>query len=116
MTFELELSRRSLFSGLGALIAAPAIVRAASLMPVRAIMPDWGNIYPTLNEINPGWLHGILGANLPPEMWDISMLKNSDSFIANITSRWDEAFCEHDDRSPRIGAQLRIRLPQPDDA
>jgi hypothetical protein len=75
-----DLSRRSLFAGLGALIAA----RAASLMPVRAIVPDWGNIYPTLNEINRDWMLGILGANIPPEMWDVSMLKNSDSFIANI--------------------------------
>jgi hypothetical protein len=30
------LSRRGLLTGLGALIAAPAIVRAASIMPVRA--------------------------------------------------------------------------------
>lgn len=34
----IELSRRSLFSGLGALIAAPAVVKAASLMPVRGIV------------------------------------------------------------------------------
>lgn len=35
----IDLSRRSFFSGLGAAIAAPAIVRAASLMPVRAMPP-----------------------------------------------------------------------------
>lgn len=32
----IEPSRRSLLTGLGALIAAPAIVRASSLMPVKA--------------------------------------------------------------------------------
>jgi hypothetical protein len=37
----MDLSRRSLFAGLGALIAAPAIVRAASLMPVRTV--NWGD-------------------------------------------------------------------------
>jgi len=37
---SLDLSRRSFFRGLGAtLIAAPAIVRAASLMPVRRMIP-----------------------------------------------------------------------------
>jgi hypothetical protein len=35
-------SRRSFLRGLGAtLIAAPAVVRAASLMPVRGIVQDW---------------------------------------------------------------------------
>jgi hypothetical protein len=33
-----DLSRRKLFTGLGLLIAAPVIVRAASLMPVNAAM------------------------------------------------------------------------------
>jgi hypothetical protein len=93
MTFELELSRRSLFAGLGALIAAPAIVRAASLMPVRAIVPvrltlnditrEWitqfqnGNEYPPLNKVNRAWMNMFLRAG------DVSLLKNSDSFIWN---------------------------------
>ena len=38
------LTRRSLLTGLGAIIAAPAIVRASSLMPVKAWVqnPIWG--------------------------------------------------------------------------
>lgn len=32
-------SRRGFITGLAALIAAPAVVKAASLMPVRAIIP-----------------------------------------------------------------------------
>lgn len=36
----MSLSRRGLLTGLGAIIAAPAIVRAASLMPVRGIVMD----------------------------------------------------------------------------
>lgn len=35
----LRLSRRALFGGLAALVAAPAIVRVASIMPVRALPP-----------------------------------------------------------------------------
>jgi hypothetical protein len=33
------ISRRGLISGIGALIVAPAIVRATSLMPVHAVWP-----------------------------------------------------------------------------
>jgi hypothetical protein len=36
---ELITSRRSFITGLAALVAAPAIVRAGSLMPVKAIQP-----------------------------------------------------------------------------
>jgi hypothetical protein len=35
-----ELSRRSLITGLVSLVAAPAIVRATSLMPVKTIDPE----------------------------------------------------------------------------
>ena len=35
------LPRRSFLTGLASFIAAPAIVRAASLMPVRGIVQDW---------------------------------------------------------------------------
>lgn len=35
------LDRRSLLTGLAAAFAAPAIVRVASIMPVRALPPDW---------------------------------------------------------------------------
>ena len=33
-------SRRGLFKGLAALIAAPAIIRVADLMPIRQLKPD----------------------------------------------------------------------------
>ena len=35
---EIQLNRRSFFSGLAAAFAAPAIVRAASIMPVKALI------------------------------------------------------------------------------
>jgi hypothetical protein len=48
-----DLSRRSLITGLISLVAAPAIVRVSSLMPVKAYVPetfDWSpyyTVYPT---------------------------------------------------------------------
>lgn len=34
-------SRRGFLTGLVGLVAAPAIVRASSLMPVKVVEPDW---------------------------------------------------------------------------
>jgi hypothetical protein len=45
------LARRGFLFGLGALLAAPAIVRAESLMPVRAIVR--ASTFPTLMAIMP---------------------------------------------------------------
>jgi hypothetical protein len=74
-----DLSRRSLFAGLGALIAAPAIVRAASLMPVR------GNTYLWFKDI--------------PREWVVMDFRNSNSFIVgNIDRQWTECW-------PRIQVQ-----------
>jgi hypothetical protein len=43
------IQRRNFIAGLGALIAAPAIVRAASLMPVRALSNfDWEITVPAI--------------------------------------------------------------------
>jgi hypothetical protein len=40
LLMPLELPRRKFLLGLGALIAAPAVVRYANIMPVRALAPD----------------------------------------------------------------------------
>lgn len=43
------IGRRGFLTGLGALIAAPAIVRASSLMPVKALVEPkayWGIVHP----------------------------------------------------------------------
>ncbi len=46
------LSRRSVFLGIAASLAAPAIVRAEFIMPVRAIIPP-----PPLVPLSPAVLH-----------------------------------------------------------
>ncbi len=95
-----ELSRRSLFAGIGALIAAPAIVRAASLMPVRAIVPVRRL---TLAEITREWSRGrgpfrrntyVTFAEITREA--MNQVRNSNSFIENIDRQWAEDFacCE----------------------
>lgn len=73
-----ELSRRSLFSGLGALIAAPAIVKVASLMPVRGIvMPVRRGDYLTLAQIT----------REAVKLWC-----NSNSFITDLDRQYAEDF------------------------
>lgn len=50
-SMERHVNRRALLTGIGALLAAPAIVRASSLMPIKAIDPsemwveDFGRYY-----------------------------------------------------------------------
>ena len=48
----MQLSRRGFIGGLGALIAAPAIVRAASLMPVRGIVMDVYGRSPAMDALS----------------------------------------------------------------
>lgn len=55
---NLVLPRRRFLAGMAALFAAPAIVRVASLMPVRAISGEWGSdmVYSVAPiDIGPGW-------------------------------------------------------------
>lgn len=70
-----NLSRRSLITGLISFVAAPAIVRAASLMPVRAfeepVLIRLGLSLTTIRELLlPGLIH-LNGAfkDVPPQ-WD----------------------------------------------
>lgn len=71
---KIDLSRRKLLVGLGGLIAAPAVVKCASLMPVRGVVMDtsfdrlWA-LLPVANEIYIDWdavvrmafdLHGVV--------------------------------------------------------
>lgn len=57
---EVQLSRRGFFRGLGAVLAAPAIVKVASLMPVKApelIVLNPRNYATLMAELNI-WLQG----------------------------------------------------------
>lgn len=90
----IKTSRRSLITGLISLVAAPAIVRVSSLMPVSAaaLKPEfeiyWGNTSPTLAMIT---------------REAVELFVNSNAFLQNINDQWPEHFA--------VGSQLRIRLP-----
>ena len=97
----IESSRRGFLRGLAALVAAPAVIRVAALMPVRA--------YPTLEEaiIATRERNTILTLNqITREA--IRLWKNSNAFMQNIDSQYDAAFALD---GAKIGTGLRIRLP-----
>lgn len=61
----IDLSRRKFFTGLGAtLITAPAIVRAASLMPVKAMPVELYGISPSVYALDWLRLHDAMMADL----------------------------------------------------
>lgn len=60
----MTLTRRHLLRGMGALLAAPAIVRAASLMPVRSLACDFTTDAMTVvatERFITDWRHAAIG-------------------------------------------------------
>lgn len=63
----IETNRRSLITGLISLIAAPAIIRAGSLMPVKTILPlsEWepiGEVFAGQIQYAPTLIDGSYGS------------------------------------------------------
>lgn len=108
-------SRRSILTGLVALIAAPAIVRAGSLMPVNSgLVPVNSGLMPGISmrelvEYAPeacGRVDVLYGKlNVRPEWGGWS---NSPGFIERINAAYDEQFPKD---NAKIGDVIRIRLP-----
>ena len=96
----IESSRRGFLGGLLALVAAPTVVRAASLMPV-SVMPDEVVLEQlarrrsllTINEIT---------------CEAIRLWANNNVFIQNLNPYYDDAFARP---GAKIGTSIRIRLP-----
>lgn len=86
------MNRRGFLTGLISALAAPAIVRIDNIMPVRQsiVIPNQ-NAYLTMQMIT---------------REAIQLFKNSNAFIQNIDSQYDEQF-----HNVRIGSRLRIKLP-----
>jgi hypothetical protein len=99
-------SRRGFLAGLGAILAAPAIVRVASLMPVKALAPD----FMTLDE----YAERVLAPTVNNRLLTIDLItreavrlfKNSNAFLQSLENE-PNAF----DLPFRPGATLRVRLP-----
>lgn len=123
----IETSRRSLITGLVALVAAPAIVKVASLMPVNAALQPGNNLL-TLNQITREAMRRFRDSNrfirdsegqyyddrvfYEGEQWDKVWLEAVDNQDvrsgAEINARYQAAFVAD---GAKIGSQLRIRLP-----
>lgn len=80
-------TRRGFITGMAALVAAPAIVRIESLMPMRSLVPAIplarGNTLLSLNQIT----------REAVRLW-----KNSNAFIHQLDDEYDAAF------APVVGA------------
>lgn len=68
----MTLSRRSLFTGFAAILAAPAIVRATSLMPVKAFVGDGVALQSTSH---PEWVDVVPANFQPMRMLELAQLK-----------------------------------------
>lgn len=106
-------SRRGFLGGLLGLIAAPAIVKATSLMPVRAErlevrIGDRVSIEGLEEEYEiTGQSNGLLTINkITREA--IRMWHNTNEFVKNTNMQYDEEFARE---GTKIGTELRIRLP-----
>lgn len=80
----IELPRRRFLLGL---ISAPAIVRAASLMPIHQIDP--GGMETTIEAIYDR--NSLLTINMITKE-AVKLWKNSNQFIEQIDRQWDGAF------------------------
>lgn len=104
-------SRRGFVGGLLGLFAAPAIVSASSLMPVKALrsisMRSITDYVPDFDAIDR--LDVLFGST--PQMITreaIKMWADNNTFIQNIGREYDDAF---DVEGAKIGTTLRIRYP-----
>lgn len=91
----IETSRRSLITGLVALVAAPAIVKVASLMPINASLQPARLV--TLNEITREAVRLFVDSNL--------------NFVPSFVERVNAAYCEQFAAGgAKVGDVLRVRL------
>lgn len=95
----MTVSRRSFIGGLAALVAAPAIVKAASLMPVRSIplvAVDRGNTYLSINEFT---------------REAVRLFQETNLFLENIDRQYDELHRTGERREGIVVIRRRVLLP-----
>jgi hypothetical protein len=100
-------SRRGFLGGLLALVAAPAIVRASSLMPVKVLPPKEVLDGLFVDEVYPVTENTLLTVRqITREA--IRLWKNSNLYMENIEGEYGRVFGPDD---VKIGTRLRIRQP-----
>lgn len=97
-------SRRTLITGLVALVAAPAIVKVASLMPVNAALQPGNNLL-TLDMITREAVRRFKNSNLFIRSMDAQFAEDRAFYEGE---QWDKGFVAD---GAKIGSQLRVRLP-----
>lgn len=86
------IKRRAFLTGLGVLIAAPAIVHAGNLMPIKVMNPVGNNLLP-IQEIT---------------REAVRLFMQTNHFLRGIDRQYENEFGRE---GSKIGSQLRIRLP-----
>jgi hypothetical protein len=75
----MNISRRKFITGAGLLIAAPAIVRASSIMPVRAIEPVMSLDAPTIYIVN--GRQYVVGFDYDRQMWRLKRAETVGDYL-----------------------------------
>lgn len=88
----IELSRRGFFGGAVGLVAAPAIIRVAKLMPVRRV--------PMTGEMSLLYKNDMLREFT-------KLFKSANVFMERLGTLYDDSFAREE---AKIGTSLRIRL------
>lgn len=87
------LARRGFLLGLVSALAAPAIVRAGSIMPVRSLFVGRSGRFLTTDMLT---------------RESVKLWPNSNNFIRGIDEQFEEEFGR---AGAKIGSSIRIRLP-----
>ena len=91
---DLLMPRRKFLTGLFGLVAAPAIVKAANIMPVKVIEPKWflNDGLPLQTMIHPVQRRGPVGLGELREILRPGLEKMFDEMYEANSAQWENVF------------------------
>lgn len=91
---DLLIPRRKFLTGLFGLVAAPAIVKAANIMPVKVVEPKWflNDGLPLQTMIHPVQRRGPVGLSELREILRPGLEKMFDEMYEANSGRWKSIF------------------------
>ena len=91
---DLLMPRRKFLTGLFSLVAAPAIVKAANIMPVKVIEPKWflNDGLPLQTMIHPVQRRGPVGLGELREILRPGLEKMFDEMYEANSAQWENVF------------------------